>query len=234
MIKCFFAVLIKKLNKEGILFLKIILCFLKILPEFPFRWLRALWIKKPERLPFCEKEVFFIFCHTFCLDAAGEMTEATKNGLIAAAQLCKIFLEAIIVFDYCSFPKDRRWKEDEIKEKFLAQLGVAPERIRRLGPVANTVEEVIKGKALLAASGVSGAVIVTEEVCARSQLLLWRKLLPPQLKLGFVPIKGRWDDSCIYSLQKNPRLWLLADIIRYWLFFFFGAKAGRIKESADE
>lgn len=216
---------------------KIFLKILDFLPEFPFRCLKAIWITRAREIPFLETDTFIIFCHTYCLDRDKNLTRATKRSLLLAASLCSRYPKSTIVFGCCDFPKG--FKEEELFKKiaFLVEGGVPKEKIISIGDVSNTVTEVKKGIEYLEhaehTSGAKGIMVIAEQICASSQLILWHKYLPKKFKLGFATFVGEFNEDHIYSAQKSERLWLLASVFRYWLFYVFGMRAGFIKESAD-
>lgn len=189
--------------------------------------------EKGEEIPFGKDDCFVIFCHTYCLNRKEKMTVATRKSMEAAAGICKRFSNATIFFPCCSYPADLTEKERVIKSRVLVNSGVVKEKFKYLGTVTNTITEVKKGIDFLSRDrGFKGVVVVTEQNCAKSQLILWKKLLPSGLKLGYCAIEGECNDDCIYLPQKSPKLWLLASIFRYYLFLVFGTKAGFIKEPA--
>lgn len=217
---------------------KIIIRFLDFFPGFLFRMLAAIVAEKKSKMPFSPKDSFIVFCHTYCLDREERLTAATRNSLAKAAKILSHFPNATIVFGCCDFPEGLKEKESSLKMAFLADQGIGAERIRDVGDVSNTATEVKKGLEFLdkqfAFDSAAGIIVITEEVCASGQLLLWKRCLPKNFKFGYATIKGEWGDNCLYSAQKSPRIWLLASVFRYWLFFFFGLKAGFIKESSDK
>lgn len=205
------------------------------LPEFPFRWLTAIWVKKLEKMPFGKNDYFFIFPHSYCLDGSGKMTQGTENGLLAAIEMHQNNENSIILLDAVSFPAGEYKKEFQVKKDFLLNNGVASQKIVETGPIENTVGEVKSIVDFFSQySGDNGLMVIMEEVCASGQLLLWKKCLPGNIKFGYTTVKGAHGKHCRYLAQKSERIWLLASVFRYWLFFFFGKRAGFIKEPADE
>jgi uncharacterized SAM-binding protein YcdF (DUF218 family) len=205
------------------------------LPFLMFLFAKSKWRMKNSIMTFGKDDEIIVFCHTYCLDSLDRLTKATEESLRKAAVVCRNYPFAKILFGNCSFPAGMEEKELVTKRNFLLNEGIAPDRVIELGGVANTVEEVTKAILFLKDNKKDKLFVITEEACSRGQLLLWRKLLPPYIKFSWRVVDGcyGWGSHCLYSAQKGLWIWLLSDVVRYFLYIVFGAKAGFLKEKAD-